>query len=138
MAFDGVVGSMQGADAPLLAESVGGIPRGLCPDHTVEDDPGAGFMNTVTKYMVSGEITTSSSSTLVRSLLDLKRLDGLNLLIYRVIVGRGKRLAEGDGGSSGTAKIHRLRQWGHPPDLPACLLSDLAFEPARLRLLAEP
>ena len=121
MAIHGVVGGMQGADAPLLAESVGGIPRGLCPDHTVEDDPGAGFMNTVTKYMVSrtltkvdwnnstllegelavsvpelkesdgGEITTSGSSTLVRSLLDLKRLDELDLLAYRVIVGRGKR-----------------------------------------------
>jgi hypothetical protein len=43
-----------------------------------------------------------------------------------VIVGRGKRLAEGDGGSSGTDQIHRLRQRGHPTALPACLLSDLA------------
>jgi dihydrofolate reductase len=43
-----------------------------------------------------GEITTSGSSTLVRSCLDLKLLDELNLLIYRVIVGRGKRLAEGN------------------------------------------
>jgi dihydrofolate reductase len=34
-----------------------------------------------------GEITTSGSSTLVRSLLNLKRLDELNLLVYRVIVG---------------------------------------------------
>ena len=80
-------------------------------------------MNTVTKYMVSriltkvdwnnstllegqlgdsvrelkesdgGEITTSGSSTFVRSLLDLKFLDELNLRICRVIVGRGKRLA---------------------------------------------
>jgi len=158
MAIHGVVGGMQGADAPLLAESVGGIPRGLCPDHTVEDDPGAGFMNTVTKYMVSrtltkvdwnnstllegelavsvpelkesdgGEITTSGSSTLVRSLLDLKRLDELDLLAYRVIVGRGKRLAEGNArpASSGTDQIHRLRQSGQPPALSARLLSDLA------------
>jgi len=43
-----------------------------------------------------------------------------------VIVGRVKRLAEGVGGSSGTDQIHRLRQWGHPPALPVCLLSDLA------------
>jgi len=128
------------------------------PDHTVEDDPGAGFMNTVTKYMVSriltkvdwnnstllegqlgdsvrelkesdgGEITTSGSSTFVRSLLDLKFLDELNLRICRVIVGRGKRLAEGNArpASSGTDQIHRLRQWGRPPALSACLLSDLA------------
>jgi hypothetical protein len=31
MAIDGVVGGMQGADALLLAESVGGIRRGLAP-----------------------------------------------------------------------------------------------------------
>jgi hypothetical protein len=34
-----------------------------------------------------GEITTSGSSTLVRSLLDLKLLDELNLLVHRVISG---------------------------------------------------
>ena len=39
----------------------------------------------------------SGSSTLVRSLLRLKLLDELNLLVYPVIVGRGNRLAEGDG-----------------------------------------
>jgi len=108
-------------------------------------------MNTVTKYMVSriltkvdwnnstllegqlgdsvrelkesdgGEITTSGSSTFVRSLLDLKFLDELNLRICRVIVGRGKRLAEGNArpASSGTDQIHRLRQWGQPPALSA-------------------
>ena len=43
-----------------------------------------------------GEITTSGSSTLVRSLLDLTLFDKLNLLAHRVIVGRGKRLAEGN------------------------------------------
>jgi dihydrofolate reductase len=45
------------------------------------------------KELACGEITTSGSSTLVRSLLDLKLLDELNLLMCRVIVGRGKRLA---------------------------------------------
>ena len=45
----------------------------------------------------NGEITMSGSSTLVRSLLELKLLDELNLLVYPVIVGRGKRLAEGEG-----------------------------------------
>jgi hypothetical protein len=33
----------------LLAGSVGDWPR-PGPDHTVEDDPGAGLINTVTKY----------------------------------------------------------------------------------------
>ena len=44
-----------------------------------------------------GEIAMSGSSMLVRSLLELKLLEELNLLVYPVIVGRGKRLAEGDG-----------------------------------------
>jgi hypothetical protein len=56
IAIDGVVGGMQRADALLLAGSVGGSPR-PGPDHTVEDDPGAGLMNTVTKYMVSRILT---------------------------------------------------------------------------------
>jgi hypothetical protein len=34
MAFDGVVGSMQGADALPLAGSIGGIRRGLAPRAT--------------------------------------------------------------------------------------------------------
>jgi hypothetical protein len=38
----------------------------------------------------------SGSSTLVRSLLNLKLLNEVNLLVHRVIVGRGKRLAEGN------------------------------------------
>jgi dihydrofolate reductase len=45
----------------------------------------------------NGEIAMSGSSTLVRSLLELKLLDELNLLVYPVIVGHGKRLAEGGG-----------------------------------------
>ena len=56
MAFDDVVGGMQVADAPLLAGSVGAIRR-AGPDHTVEDEAGAGFMNTVTKYVVSRTLT---------------------------------------------------------------------------------
>jgi hypothetical protein len=43
VAIDGVVGGMRGADALLLAESVGGIRRGPAPDHTVEDDPRCGL-----------------------------------------------------------------------------------------------
>ena len=122
-----VMRGMQGADALLL----GGVTHeGFAEawsDRTVEDDPGADFMNNVQKYVVSrtltkvdwnnsallegeladsvrelkesagGEIAMSGSSTLVRSLLYLKLLDELNLLVHPVIVGRGKRHAEGDG-----------------------------------------
>ena len=49
------------------------------------------------KESAGGEIAMSGSSTLVRSLLYLKLLDELNLLVHPVIVGRGKRHAEGDG-----------------------------------------
>ena len=48
---------MQRADALLLAGSVEGIRRGPTPTPTVEDDPGAGLMNTVTKYMESPTLT---------------------------------------------------------------------------------
>jgi len=55
MAIDGVVGGMQRADA-LLPVSRRDSPR-PGPDHTVEDDPGKGLMNTVTKYMESPTLT---------------------------------------------------------------------------------
>jgi dihydrofolate reductase len=122
-----VMGGMQNADALLLGRVTYEGFAQAWPDRTDENDPGAGFMNNVKKYVVSrtltkvdwnnstllegdvadsvrelkesgnGEIAMSGSSTLVRSLLQLKLLDELNLLVYPVIVGRGKRLAEGDG-----------------------------------------
>jgi dihydrofolate reductase len=122
-----VMGGMQGADALLLGRVTYEGFAEAWSDRTVEDDPAADFMNNVKKYVVSrtltkvgwnnstllegeladsvrelkesagGEIAMSGSSTLVRLLLDLKLLDELNLLVYPVIVGRGKRLAEGDG-----------------------------------------
>jgi dihydrofolate reductase len=122
-----VMGGMQNADALLLGRVTYEGFAQAWPGRTSEDDPGADFMNNVKKYVVSrtlsqvdwnnstllkgdvadsvrelkesgdGEIAMSGSSTLVRSLLELKLLDELNLLVYPVIVGRGKRLAEGDG-----------------------------------------
>jgi dihydrofolate reductase len=122
-----VMGGMQAADALLLGRVTYEEFAEAWSDRTVEDDPGADFMNNVKKYVVSrtltnvdwnnstllegeladsvrelkasdgGEIAMSGSSTLVRSLLNLRLLDELNLLVYPVIVGRGKRLAEGDG-----------------------------------------
>ena len=57
MAIDGVVCGMQRADAAAAGwVSRRDSPR-PGPDHTVEDDPGAGLMNTVTKYMVSRTLT---------------------------------------------------------------------------------
>ena len=122
-----VMGGMQNAEALLLGRVTYEGFAQAWPGRTDEDDPGAGFMNNVKKYVVSrtltkadwnnstllkgdvadsvrelkesgdGAIAMSGSSTLVRSLLELKLLDELNLLVYPVIVGRGKRLAEGDG-----------------------------------------
>jgi dihydrofolate reductase len=122
-----VMGGMQAADALLLGRVTYEEFAEAWSDRTVEDDPGADFMNNVKKYVVSrtltkvdwnnstllegeladsvrelkasdgGEIAMSGSSTLVRSLLNLRLLDELNFLVYPVIVGRGKRLAEGDG-----------------------------------------
>jgi dihydrofolate reductase len=122
-----VMGGMEGAEALLLGRVTYQGFAEAWSDRTVEDDPGADFMNNMKKYVVSrtltkvdwnnstllegeladsvrelkesdgGEIAMSGSSTLVWSLLDLKLLDELNLLVYPVIVGRGKRLAERDG-----------------------------------------
>ena len=122
-----VMGGMQNADALLLGRVTYEGFAQAWPDRTDDDDPGAEFMNNVKKYVVSrtlrkvdwnnstllegevadsvrelkesgnGEIAMSGSSTLIRSLLELKLLDELNLLVYPVIVGHGKRLAESDG-----------------------------------------
>jgi hypothetical protein len=56
MAMDGVAGGMQRADALLLAGSVMEFAEAW-PEPYGQDDPGAGFMNTVTKYMVSRILT---------------------------------------------------------------------------------
>ena len=56
MAIDGVVCRMQRADAAAGRVSRRDSPR-PDPDPTVEDDPGAGLMITVTKYLVSRTLT---------------------------------------------------------------------------------
>jgi len=48
---------MHGADALPLAGSIGGDSPRPGRDHTVQDDPGKGLMNTVTKYMESPTLT---------------------------------------------------------------------------------
>jgi hypothetical protein len=47
---------MHGADASAGRVSRRDSPR-PGPDHTVEDDPGKGLMNTVTKYLESPTFT---------------------------------------------------------------------------------
>ncbi|MCR6490342.1 dihydrofolate reductase family protein [Amycolatopsis sp. OK19-0408] len=116
------VGSgMAAADAMLLGRVTYEGFAEAWPGRTVEDE-GAEFMNTVRKYVLSstlsdvswnnstlltgdpatavralkassgGDIMTSGSTTAVRWLLTEGLVDELNLLLYPVVVGEGKRL----------------------------------------------
>lgn len=122
-----VIGAnMANADALLLGRVTYQEWQGYWPGKTVDDDPFAGFINHVPKYVVSttldsvdeswdahllggdfreeitklketegGEIAISGGITLVSSLLAERLLDGLNLLVSPVVVGKGKRLFDG-------------------------------------------
>ncbi|MEV6608505.1 dihydrofolate reductase family protein [Kutzneria sp. NPDC051319] len=120
---------MAAADAMLLGRVTYEGFAAAWPDRTVEDDEGADFMNTVRKYVLSttlsevtwrnsvllhgdpaaavrelkaeagGDIMTSGSGTAVRWLLSEGLVDELNLLLYPVVVGSGKRLFPSDGPS---------------------------------------
>jgi dihydrofolate reductase len=98
---------------------------------TSTDEPVASMFNEMPKYVVSdhleeaswsgttivrgdvaaelrsirdgldGDLSISGSATLVRRLLDDGLVDELRLLVHPVIVGRGQRLFEGDGGQHG-------------------------------------
>jgi dihydrofolate reductase len=98
------------------------------PQQYPEENPAAGFMNGVRKYVVSttlkeplgwdnstlikenvaeeiarlkrqtgGDISISSSGSLVRSLLRDGLIDELRLMVHPVVVGSGKRLFEEGG-----------------------------------------
>jgi len=98
------------------------------PQQDPEENPAAGFMNGVRKYVVSttlkeplgwdnstlikenvaeeiarlkrqtgGDISISSSGSLVRSLLRDGLIDELRLIVHPVVVGSGKRLFEEGG-----------------------------------------
>jgi hypothetical protein len=56
MAIDGVVGGMRRGRAAAGRVSRRDSPR-PGPDHTAEDDLGAGLMNIVTKYLVLRTLT---------------------------------------------------------------------------------
>ncbi|WP_206791690.1 dihydrofolate reductase family protein [Amycolatopsis sp. MtRt-6] len=113
---------MAAADAMLLGRVTYEGFAEAWPGRTVEEDEGAEFMNSVRKYVLSstlseagwnnstlltgdpaeavrtlkagpgGDIMTSGSPTAVRWLLAEGLVDELNLLLYPVVVGRGKRL----------------------------------------------
>jgi dihydrofolate reductase len=117
-----VGGGMAAADAMLLGRVTYEGFAEAWPGRTVEDEAGAEFMNSVRKYVLSstlsevtwdnstlltgdpaeavralkaesgGDIMTSGSTTAVRWLLGEGLVDELNLLLYPVVVGRGKRL----------------------------------------------
>ena len=98
---------------------------------TSTDEPVASMFNEMPKYVVSdslqtagwngttivngdvaselralrsrldGDLTMSGSPTLVRWLLDQGLLDELRLLVHPIVVGKGRRLFEGDGPTHG-------------------------------------
>ncbi|MFJ7216379.1 dihydrofolate reductase family protein [Amycolatopsis sp. NPDC098790] len=122
-----VGGGMAAADAMLLGRVTYEGFAEAWPGRTVEDDEGAAFMNNVRKYVLSstlsevgwnnatlltgdpaaavralktepgGDIMTSGSTTAVRWLLSEGLVDELNLLLYPIVVGRGKRLFPEEG-----------------------------------------
>ncbi|MEU7783030.1 dihydrofolate reductase family protein [Amycolatopsis sp. NPDC049159] len=124
-----VGGGMAAADAMLLGRVTYEGFAEAWPGRTVEDDEGAEFMNNVRKYVLSstlpevtwnnsvlltgdpaeavralkaeagGDIMTSGSTTAVRWLLAEGLVDELNLLLYPIVVGRGRRLFPDEGPS---------------------------------------
>lgn len=124
---EAVGGGMAEADAMLLGRVTYQGFAEAWPRRTVEDDEGADFMNNIRKYVASttltsvdwnnstllegdlasaigglkaedgGDIMTSGSATLVRWLLTAGLVDQLNLLLYPLVVGTGKRLFPEDG-----------------------------------------
>jgi dihydrofolate reductase len=120
---------MAAADTMLLGRVTYEGFASAWPDRTVEDDAGADFMNNVRKYVLSttlseatwsnsallpdnpaaairdlkaehgGDIMTTGSGTTVRWLLSEGLVDELNLLLYPVVVGNGKRLFPAEGPS---------------------------------------
>jgi len=123
---EAVGASMQASDAMLLGRVTYDAWADYWPDKTAEDDPFAGHINTVQKYVVSTtlqeplrwkgtelltgldqvaklreepgkDIAISGSLTLVGSLLRDGLLDELSLLVSPIVLGKGKRLFEGPG-----------------------------------------
>ena len=133
---------MAAADAMLLGRVTYEGFAEAWPGRTAEDDEGAEFMNNVPKYVLSstlseagwnnstlltgdpveavrtlkagpgGDIITSGSPTAVRWLLSEGLVDELNLLLYPVVVGRGKRLFP-DAGPSFPMELKKSTAFGN-------------------------
>jgi dihydrofolate reductase len=120
-------------DAFLLGRRTYDIFAAFWPDVTDPDDPVAGRLNTLPKYVASTtledpkwanttvlggdlasavrelkqregrELQVHGSGALVRFLLDNDLVDRLNLLVFPVIVGAGRRLFPDEGVATGLA-----------------------------------
>ena len=132
-----ILSGMQASDALLLGRVT---YQGFASAFATSTSPDAAFMNSVRKYVVSTtlqqadwsnsaliagnvteevarlkqqpgrDIAISGSGTLVQSLLSAGLIDELNLLIYPVVLGHGKRLF-GDG-SNLTLKLTHSKTSG--------------------------
>lgn len=118
-----ITANMQASDAMLLGRRTYEEWADYWPGKTEKDDPFAGYINTVPKYVVSRtlkeplawegstlitgadeirdlkerpgkDIAISGSLTLVGSLLRGGLLDELSLLVSPIVLGSGKRLFE--------------------------------------------
>jgi dihydrofolate reductase len=126
---------MASSDAMLMGRRTYEEWAAYWPDKTAEDDPFAGYINTVQKYVMTTtldkadwegttllkgdlreeitklkeqdgkDIAMSGSITLVGSLLKEGLLDELSLLVSPVVVGTGKRLFEDPSGPVGLKLI---------------------------------
>jgi dihydrofolate reductase len=115
---------MEESDALLMGRVMYQEWAAYWPGKTAEDDPFAGYINNISKYVVSTtldsadwenttllrgdlveqitelknrpgkHISMSGSTTLVRSLLRHGLLDELRLLVHPIAVGQGQRLFE--------------------------------------------
>ena len=129
-----ITANMQASDAMLLGRRTYEAWADYWPKMTAEDDPFAGYINGVQKYVVSTTlrepltwegtelltgldqvaklkdqpgkaIAMSGSITLVGSLLREGLLDELSLLVSPIVLGKGKRLFEDPSGSIGLRLI---------------------------------
>jgi dihydrofolate reductase len=127
---EAIAGAMHACDGILLGRKTYEMFEPAWSSRTVDEDPGAPFMNDTTKYVVSstlrtltwgnsklvgpydaqsikdlknsvtGSLYVSGSGTLVRALLADGLVDELHLFVYPVTRGSGPRLFTEDGAAA--------------------------------------